>query len=175
MKLRLHFIIISLLLLPKVVYGDFHTQEWNYSSLSVIPENWGSLEISVNNEIKTPDGQPSLDCVPAYDSEAMKWPSHLLYPALAAIAKDAATTEVVFWIKGEAGSQISLRITNTRGVHYTDTQSYNLTGAWQKIEFKEKLNSPISGKWLSAPRLLLTNAQAGQHFFIGPVTFTAID
>lgn len=164
--------------LPRLSLAEPRTQEWNYSTPTnpaSMPENFGGLKISVNNEVKTPDGQPSLDCVPDYNREDLEWPSHLRYPARAAMAREAKTAEITFWIKGEAGSRIALRLTNANASHYTATRSYDLTGEWQKIEFKEEIKGPVNGKWLSAPRLLLERAKGGQHFYIGPVTFKAID
>ncbi len=175
MKLGLHLVAVTLLMLPMAACGDPRTQEWNYSNIANTPENWGGLKISVNNEVKTPDGQPTLELVPEYGTEDLEWPSHLRYPARAALAIGAKSVEITFWIKGDVGSQIAMRMTSANASHYTVTKSYDLTGAWQKIEFKEAINGQVSGKWLSAPRLLLSRAKGGQHFFIGPVMFKAIE
>lgn len=175
MKSGFFLIAAALLLSPLAACGQARTQEWNYSNLQNTPENWGGLKISVNKEVKTPDGQPSLELVPEYSTEDLEWPSHLRYPARAALAIGAKSVEVTFWFKGDVGSQIAMRVTAANAGHYTATRYYELTGEWQKIEFKEALTGQVSGKWLSAPRLLLSKAKGGQHYFIGPVAFKAVE
>ena len=170
-----HVAVLFLLSLPLAARGQTPTEQWDYSNVAGMPESWGSLQISVNNQVKTPDGQPSLDCVPTYSRDEMQWEAHVCYPARVSLVKNARTAEVTFWVKGDAGFHISMRITGSSGFHYSETRTYPLTGDWQKIDFKEALQGPLGGKWLSAPRLLLDDAKAGQHLFIGPVAFTAAD
>ncbi|PAW77018.1 MAG: hypothetical protein B9S32_13015 [Verrucomicrobia bacterium Tous-C9LFEB] len=175
MKLGL-LLVASLLMGPLLTaQAEPRTQEWNYTTLRSTPENLGSLAISVNAEVKTPDGKATLEVVPDYDREDMVWPSHLRYPGRTTLIRGGKGVAITFWIKGPAGSQISVRVTDAASTIFAENQSYDLTGDWQKIEYKAELKVPITGRWVNAPRLLLEKTKKGEHYFVGPVTCQTIE
>ena len=163
----------SLLALPLAGQGEPPAQTWDYAAGGGMPENWSGLAMAPSGDVRTPDGQPTLDCVPGYDSATLEWAAHLRYAAPAALARNAGTAKISFWIKGEAGTRISVRVTRADSAHLTATQAYDLAGKWQRIEFQEPfLDGLVCGRWIDAPRLLFDKARPGQHFFVGPVAFT---
>ena len=147
---------------------------WDYSNATLMPEGWGGVKMEINVATKTPDGMRVLEIIPDNNRDDQDWPGHLRYPLRSGMAKEAKEVEISFWIKGDADTMISLRLTSARGTRYTNTQSYDLKGVWQKIEFREVISGAVGGKWLNAPRLLFEKTRSGQHFFIGPVQFKAI-
>ncbi|HSI84575.1 MAG: hypothetical protein ACAI35_17720 [Candidatus Methylacidiphilales bacterium] len=170
----MHFFLMILSVSVSILAASSpRTAEWNYTSRTDTPEGWGNARLSLSSDIKTPDGKPSLEFVPEYNREEQEWPAHLRFPARTELLKGAKAVEVTFWIKGDADTQVAVRVTSSRATHYSATRTYDLTGDWQKIEFKSDITGQIGGRWLSAPRLLLEKARAGQRFFIGPVTFKA--
>lgn len=161
--------------LPITSQAETTSREWQYLSPDDIPESVGGLQVSLSSSEKTPDGSASLECTPHYNIEEVEWPSTLTYQMRGALVREAKTFSATFWIKGPAATHISVRITDIFGaVRYTDTKSYELTGDWQQIVFEEHLKTgPITGKWITAPRILFDDAKTGQRFIVGPVSFSA--
>ncbi len=175
MKWKLLWVVCWLVGPLLTAQAEPRVQEWNYSTLRSTPENLGSLAISVNAEMKTPDGKATLEVVPEYDREDMVWPAHLRYPGRTTLIRGGKGVAITFWIKGPAGSQISVRVTDAASTIFAENQSYDLTGDWQKIEYKAELKVPITGRWVNAPRLLLEKTKKGEHYFVGPVTCQTIE
>lgn len=169
--------LIALLLVGSTVASDKIPRQfvWDYSTAALTPEYWGGVAISASDTIKDPDGKSTLKAVPEHDSDDQDWPAHLWYSLRTEAAAGAKEVEISFWMKGEKGAAVSLRLTSSRGAHYTSTQTVAVSGEWQKIIFREPISAPVGGKWLSAPRLIFSKCKAGQPFFIGPVTFKSID
>ncbi|AHF94736.1 hypothetical protein OPIT5_24390 [Opitutaceae bacterium TAV5] len=166
---------------PAVPASSPVVQDWDYQTLARTPEAWNGLIVTspdpANIADHTPDGSPSLHVVTGYGIDELQWPSHLVYPVDASrLSPDTRQVTVRFWIKGESGIKISLRITNSRARPLSATRSWTLDGDWQQITFDEPLTSSLStaGSWLSAPRLILEKCDAGQHILVGPLTATFI-
>ena len=146
------------------------TAVWDYKTADRLPDPWNGVEIAVDPEMKTPDGQAVLELKAGYGSEDLQWPSFLNFWLNTRRLDNANSVESTFWAKGDSGTEIQLRVVDEHSTKLSVARTFPMSGEWQKVEYRESVHSPLGGRWISFPRIMLWKTLAGQRFYLGPVT-----
>ena len=162
-------ILCALLALPLAQAAEM-TAVWDYKTAGRMPDPWNGVEIAVDPEMKTPDGQAVLELKAGYGSEDLQWPSFLNFWLNTRRLDNANSVESTFWAKGDSGTEIQLRAVDEHSTKLSVARTFPMSGEWQKVEYRESVHSPLGGRWVSFPRIMLWKTLAGQRFYLGPVT-----
>jgi len=148
---------------------------WDYNSSAGMPDAWNGVDIRVDPEMKTPDKQRVLEVHALHGSEELSWPSHINFWTRMTRYHNPKAADVVFWAKGEPGTELHVRIVNECHAKISAVGQIPMLGGWQKVEFREDFRQPLGMRWISLPRIMLGKVQAGQKFWLGPVSVRVIE
>lgn len=134
-----------------------------------MPDAWNGVSIRPLPGQKDPAGGAVLEVLADYSSTDLEWPSFINFWTDLQTFPHAKRVEISFWVCGDAGSTIGVRVVSERHINVSPVEKIPMTGEWQRVEYFKEMRNPSGMRWAALPRIMFTEIRAGQKILLGPV------